>query len=655
MKRENNPRYQVGQYDESEAQFHAVVQGIYESLVRKELGLKSTAPFKNRAGSRIDEQGIIAGRFTADDLRQLLSNAFAIATRQGQRLGTLQRGTQKATAKGRAKSRKRAKDKAHLEANIQDYETTLGLVRKGGAYRIVKRRGRFYIQPHEDAFNSKGYKTERGAKGVLTRYLNQLGDPGNLPSIDNPRPRQGSMQFSDRDIRWLKREERKSQYRKKPRTKGVISDYARKLSYAEGTGALQRWRSEGKNEDQIRDLVARQKLSGKMAPGMEDLQQQKIEADVIIQYAYLPEMMSQGQPYLIYRRAPIAAFYTIELFGPKYKFQLSVKGQQTLLLDRKRWRSASWAGLDGFSMKEDVEYDNIRDGVKKGVRFKSLPYITCAYYPGSRLNTYNGFRPDVVGKATRNVVDAYGSWFDEHAAELRKADPTLTYPDDCLEPIYDIDVCKGNKISVINPIQHFGVFLRALVSLLELKDALQLRGKGNYLNMNNVIEWIEKNGLTDAIKKALESEDIQLDASLLFSDTDGGVRSQTITKEEQATINEIENYVEDVWAPLIEHVRGLDIDSEEFRTTANAEASAIEKAMRQQKDTARINWLNGVSNIEDVIVQRYGNFLSNYSQSMKDKGLTAIPKLKIPDYDGDFPRRAKRVGRVARKSKKKKK
>ena len=100
-------------YDPSREQFNAVVQGIYESLVKQHLGLKSSAPFRDRRGARLDVKHSID-----DDIqRDLLNRAFAIATRQEQKHGRLHRGTQFATKKGRGRSADRLSDRKALDAN----------------------------------------------------------------------------------------------------------------------------------------------------------------------------------------------------------------------------------------------------------------------------------------------------------------------------------------------------------------------------------------------------------------------------------------------------------------------------------------------------------------------------------------------------------
>ena len=120
-------------YDPAKEQFRAVVQGVYESQVRKELGLPYNTPFDS-AGRRLDSS------LDEDTKRRLLSSAYAIATRQGQRQGYLQPGTQKPTERGLARSAERLSEQEHAGQNRQDYERTLAAVRKSGHYRVVEER-----------------------------------------------------------------------------------------------------------------------------------------------------------------------------------------------------------------------------------------------------------------------------------------------------------------------------------------------------------------------------------------------------------------------------------------------------------------------------------------------------------------------------------
>jgi hypothetical protein len=142
-----NPAGEV--YDPAKEQFRSVVQGVYESLVRKELKKRYNEPFvSNPRGHRLDAS------LDADTKRRLLSSAYAIATSQGQRHGDLIPGTQAPTAKGIQRSAARLLDpsqRKHAEENRQDYERTLAGVRKSAHFRVVTEdiggQIRYVVQP----------------------------------------------------------------------------------------------------------------------------------------------------------------------------------------------------------------------------------------------------------------------------------------------------------------------------------------------------------------------------------------------------------------------------------------------------------------------------------------------------------------------------
>lgn len=106
-------------YDPDKEQFRSVVQGVYESLQAKQ---------------------------PSADTRQLLSRAFAIATRQGQKHGWLKPGTQSPTDLGVLASRARLSVGKHAAVNRQDYERTLARARGGKSRVVTERRGRQHVQ-----------------------------------------------------------------------------------------------------------------------------------------------------------------------------------------------------------------------------------------------------------------------------------------------------------------------------------------------------------------------------------------------------------------------------------------------------------------------------------------------------------------------------
>ena len=156
--------------EKQDEQFRAVVQGIYESLMAKRLGVKS---IYTPTGQRRDVSALRMGTLSKGEVSDIVGRAHAIATRQGQKHGYLMPGSQKPTAKGRRRAYKRQADRKALAQNEQDYEVTLSLARKSSPLRVVaKGRGksrRFHVQPLMPGLNPKGYKTESAAKGAITR------------------------------------------------------------------------------------------------------------------------------------------------------------------------------------------------------------------------------------------------------------------------------------------------------------------------------------------------------------------------------------------------------------------------------------------------------------------------------------------------------
>lgn len=158
-------------------QFRAVVQGIYETLMAKRLGVKS---IYTTTGRRRDVAAVQSGKLSQAEARAILGRAFAIATRQGQKHGYLIPGSQQPTAKGRRRAYKRYEDPELMAQNEQDYEMTLALGRKSGGLRIVARgrgaRRRFHVEPQMPGINPEGYKSESAAKAAVTRLRRNPSD-----------------------------------------------------------------------------------------------------------------------------------------------------------------------------------------------------------------------------------------------------------------------------------------------------------------------------------------------------------------------------------------------------------------------------------------------------------------------------------------------
>ena len=199
-----NPKDDV--YAPAKEQFRAVVQGVYESQVRRRLGLASKTPFEDAQGQRLDVA------FSPEQKRQLLSSAYAIATRQGQKYGWLEPGTQTPTEKGRARAFERlSPDQVeHSTRNRQDYERTLATVRKGPHFRVVTQPVRagdrmimhYVVQPQPQglvdipAYRLTAQAAQQDAEQAQVAYNRALKqvqlryNPGEEPEdeTDEPRP-----------------------------------------------------------------------------------------------------------------------------------------------------------------------------------------------------------------------------------------------------------------------------------------------------------------------------------------------------------------------------------------------------------------------------------------------------------------------------------
>ena len=149
----SNPKGDV--YDPFKEQLRAQAQGIYETAVRKKLGLGYKTPFVDAKGVRLDSQ------LSEEDRRDLfhgnkkksIYGAMGTAVGLQQKHGYLIPGTLEPTDKGRAWAADRfsPENAAHAAANRQDYERTLGLVRKSSYYRVVAEvvngQKRYVVQP----------------------------------------------------------------------------------------------------------------------------------------------------------------------------------------------------------------------------------------------------------------------------------------------------------------------------------------------------------------------------------------------------------------------------------------------------------------------------------------------------------------------------
>jgi len=167
-----------------DAQFQAVVQGIYETLMAKHLGVED---LYLPTGERIDLIAFSEGDLSKREVRDTLSRAFAIATRQGQKHGYLRPGSREPTAKGRRRAYARFKDRDLRAQNAQDYEVTLAMTRKSSPLRVVQKgRGKskkFFVEPHIEGVSKRGYKTQLGAVNAIERVMGLRMNPGPLDDM----------------------------------------------------------------------------------------------------------------------------------------------------------------------------------------------------------------------------------------------------------------------------------------------------------------------------------------------------------------------------------------------------------------------------------------------------------------------------------------
>lgn len=166
-------------YDPRMEAMRAVTQGMYESRVKQAAGMKSTAPFRDGRGKRLDVR--IAH----------YPNVFGMRTAVGARRGRIFKGTQDPTTKSirESRARYRAEDPqtgnfkgfTHLVNNRQDYEESLALPRQSGFYRATpehtKSGVRYFVWPLRPGQHvPKGFPTLSKATAEVKR-LNKTADP----------------------------------------------------------------------------------------------------------------------------------------------------------------------------------------------------------------------------------------------------------------------------------------------------------------------------------------------------------------------------------------------------------------------------------------------------------------------------------------------
>ena len=472
-KRRSKPRTAL--FEPEEEQFKAQVQGIYESLVKKHLRRRSTTPFRDSRGQRLDVKALLP----AEKVRELLSDAFAIATRSGQRYGYLQPGSQKPTRKGIKRAQERLSDVEKLRQNQQDYEETLSLARKGSEYRIVyddSRARPWVVQP-----SGKRYRREQDAKAAITR-LEQRNNPDfsrTFQSLASSGPR----------------------YRKPQR-----SVHAQAVSVAEFA-----------REAGITPEQARRRMRGGRRP--EDFQAPI--ALITERVGYLPWMLDgNGEPYLIYTLAPLCRFYTVELYGSRPAFETFRKGQYIAKFDERLWESTSWGGYKSAHFKSP-SYRQFKsksgEPYWKAIRRDDVQRVSLNYRVGSGFTRQQGFNEQAISESTLAIQEAYDEWYPTIEKGIEDRDPTelleeieITFPDGVLRPKYPVLDCDGVKYDVLDPMVHIGVLLRACAALVHFMELNEQRtgGKFRSVDISAVINFLTEKNLLEEFNRIFEESGI---------------------------------------------------------------------------------------------------------------------------------------------------
>ena len=310
-------------YDPTRAQFNAQVQAIYESLVKKHQKKKSTAPFKSR-GKRIDS------RMRKATVRQLLNQAFQIATGVGQKHGYLKKGTNVATAKGRSRSAARQDDYQHLMDNIVDYETTLAMSRQE-PYRVVEmKRGkqtRYYIMP------TMRYRLKADVAIQDVKKMNK-NSQGNLK-------RQKGIEKARRQL--AQQLEEKSKKPKRLRNP-LVRQNARGGKPNRGSGLLDAW----KKSKTLSGMTAR-------VQDMVDPEVKVVEIEV-----YDPEQID-ASGFVMRGAQPIGSYYDFMIFGNPRLFNVDRDTRLNADAKKQLWSiinqglSDTRYGTDSFQMKTPLD------------------------------------------------------------------------------------------------------------------------------------------------------------------------------------------------------------------------------------------------------------------------------------------------------------
>lgn len=199
----SNPAGQDFQ-DPENIQFRRVVAGITRSLVRKKLGMPTAPRSEDMTDADLRREEALFLSLSPADRRSITSQAYAIATRQGQKHGWLKAGTQQPTAKAAARSEERMLLDPLEAQKDRYYEVVLAGQRKSGFYRVVPRevagtKGvelRYYIEPAEDPAKPKYFLSPAKAEARKDE-MNAALAMGQKPILRNPSGTDPTVLFKD--------------------------------------------------------------------------------------------------------------------------------------------------------------------------------------------------------------------------------------------------------------------------------------------------------------------------------------------------------------------------------------------------------------------------------------------------------------------------
>ena len=169
-------------YDPREEQIRAQVQAIYESLVRRELGLPYGTHFRDSKGMRLDAKHGVVGPSTWGMQRTLeIRREGDNLPKRGEDGQAFKARMAKKKQAALRKAKQRYRDVDHLIRNRQDYEETLALQRRSGFYRPTQEPTkdglRYFVWPMPPGVELPMWMVDKAAAKEYARELSDRHDP----------------------------------------------------------------------------------------------------------------------------------------------------------------------------------------------------------------------------------------------------------------------------------------------------------------------------------------------------------------------------------------------------------------------------------------------------------------------------------------------